>query len=125
MPLDCKIRSKEPELVLFIHGYDNITKNDIEKFADFLYEHLSGNEQFKIFYDLRKVKDAKLANLKNLFVHISSFEELSIDKVLASSILINSIIVEKLLNLIFEFKPPVTPTKITTDISVACDFLNQ
>ena len=125
MPLDCKIRYKEPELVLFIYGYDDINKKDIERFTAFLYGHLYGNEQFKIFYDLRKVKDAKMKILKNLFSHISDIEELSIDKVLASSILINSIIVEKLLNLIFEFKPPLTPTRITTDITEACDFLNR
>ena len=125
MPLLCKVKSREPEVLLFIHGEGSIIETDINVFSSFFEKHLFRKDPFKLFIDLRKVENASMNLVQTLAAKMIGYEEHTPGKVLATSILVNSFMIESLVNLLFQLKPPSTPTKITSDINIACDFINQ
>jgi hypothetical protein len=124
MPLICKIQSPEPELVLLIIGTDNVDINDINSFSTFLLSFLHGNIPFKLFFDLRNANGSQFNALQSLISKMNEFEPLVVGKIIATSVLVGPL-VEGVLNTIFFFKKPLTPTKITSDINVACNYLND
>ena len=124
MPLDCKVRSKTPELVLFIRGHGVLTVDDVNNFDSFFKPFLKGDTPFKVLFDLRLLKCKSIDVIKVLVDNMSSFEALAPKKVVASSVLVGSTI-EKWVNLLFNLKQPTTPTKVTSSIEDACNFLNE
>jgi hypothetical protein len=124
MPLKCSIKPNTEEKILYICGYKTITEQDIDSFSIFFYEHLNKKEPFKVLYDLRDASLGSLESIKTLLVHIAKFEQASKNIVIASSILVSGA-TETLLNMVFNIRSPRTPTKVTFDVNVACDFLNS
>lgn len=124
MPLECKARLTE-ELLLFITGRGILTVNDIADFSEFFDAHLCRQDPFKLFLDLRKVEKAHGDTLTALIKHITSFEDRARDKVIATSVVVSSIPIVSLINLLFTIKQPLTPTKVTSNLTEACDFLNN
>jgi anti-anti-sigma regulatory factor len=125
MPIDCKIKSKTPELVLFVHGSGTMNANDIQEFSNFFEKHLYGSIPFKLFIDLRDVKSTSGSIVQNLVKKMTLYEKFSVKNVIATSVLINNSIIENLINILFTIRKPITPTKITSDIIDACNFLNE
>ena len=124
MPLHCKVRSKTPELVLLVYGHGILTGNDINHFCTFYNTHLHGEDPFKILFDLRSVKTASIKGITSITRHMAEFEKLAQEKVIATSVLVDAYTTESLLNLLFSANPPATPTKVTRDLTEACNFLN-
>nr|QBK87662.1 MAG: hypothetical protein LCMAC201_05750 [Marseillevirus LCMAC201] len=125
MPLVCKVCSQKPELMLLIYGHDVLSRQDIDTFSTFFNTHLHGNTPFKVFFDLRKVDMVSTSVLKSIAKSMILFETLAQGKIIATSVLVSGIIIEHTLNLLFKFKEPTTPTKITTNLDDACAFLND
>ncbi len=124
MPLDCKVRSQTPELVLFVRGHGVLKVIDIDNFDSFFKPFLQGNTPFKVLFDLRALKSTSMGVIKSLVECMISFESLAQGKVVASSVLVGHSI-ENWLKLLFSLKHPTTPTKVTSNIEVACNFLNK
>ena len=124
MPLDCKVRSQTPELVLFVRGYGVLKVKDIDNFGSFFKPFLQGKTPFKILFDIRTLESTSMSVIKSLVEYMISFESLAQGKVVASSVLVGPTI-ENWLKLLFSLKHPTTPTKVTSNIEVACDFLNK
>lgn len=125
MPINCMIYSTEPELVLFIVCSGIFTLKDVEKFAAFFEEYLYSAQQFKVLYDLRQVENMKFESISSIVKHMIKYEKYVKNKLLGSSAIVNSSIVENLVNSLFAIRKPTTPFKITSDIQQACDFLNE
>lgn len=125
MPINCMIYASEPELVLFIMCSGVFCLKDVEKFAAFFEEHLFGERQFKVLYDLRQVENMKLESISGIVKHMIKYEKFVKNKLLGSSAIVNSTLVENLVNGLFAIRRPTTPFKITSDIQQACDFLNE
>ena len=125
MPLECRVRSQTPELVLFVYGYDLLSCTDIDTFSAFFNTHLHNDIPFKVFFDLRKIDTASIAVVKSIAKYMIAYEKLAPGKVVASSVLVGGIIVENLIKLLFSFKEPSTPTRVTTNVAEACNFLNE
>ena len=124
MPLECKVRTN-PELLLFVCGYGVLAVEDIDDFKTFFNIHLKNNTPFKVFFDLRQVKTAQTKAIHAMASCMVSFEELAQNKVVATSVLIDSITIENLIKLLFSFRQPSTPTKVTSDLHEACNFLDE
>lgn len=125
MTLDCKIHSKDPELALFIYGHGVLTFEDVQGFDEFFNRFLNGSVPFKVFFDLRKLKSAPMDVIKSLVKHMVSFESRATEKVVATSVLVGSKPIESVLNLLFSFRKPTTPTKVTSTLEEACEFLDE
>lgn len=124
MPLKCTAK-KGDELVLYINGTETLTLNDVSEFSIFFDKHLNGPQQFKTFFDLRKVNSANMETLGSMAKYMTSLEDLAKEKVLGNAILIDGFFIENLLKLLFTMKPPTTPTKITSKLEEACEYLNS
>ena len=124
MPIYCKTRSKEPELLLYIKCEGQLLEHDIGHFKDFFKKHLEEPEMIKMFVDMRTVKGAKMECIKSLVTFMNDYEDTASEKVLATSILISTPSIEKLVKLLFNFKKPRTPTRVTSKLEEACEFLN-
>lgn len=124
MPLKC-VAKKGDDLILYINGIDTLSITDVEEFNTFFKSHLNGPDQFKTFFDLRKAKSVSMDVLYTMAKYMTSFEDLAREKVLGNSILVEGFILEQSLKLLFSIKPPTTPTKITTCLDEACDYLNS
>lgn len=124
MPLKCIEHTKDP-LVLFVNGDGELSISDVEQFTLFFNKYLTGSEQFKVLFDLRKLKTAPRPAMAKMAGYIGDFERLAIGKVQASSVIVGNKMIESLLKLLFNFNPPTTPTKITSDISEGCLFLDN
>lgn len=125
MPLQCKVRSVEPELVLFVVGYGSLQTTHLPEFTDFFHKYLHGEKPFKVLYDLRGVKTAPIGVIKELARYMIKYENIAEEMVIASSVVLDDIKIENAIKLLFSFKEPVTPTKVTRCIEEACDFLNN
>ena len=125
MPINCMIYSTEPELVLFVACSGIFNLKDVEKFSAFFEEYLFADQQFKVLYDLRQVENMKLEAISAIVKHMIKYEKWVKNKLLGSSAIVNSAIVENLVNGLFAIRKPTTPFKITSDIQKACDFLNE
>lgn len=125
MPLQCKVRSTTPELVLFIVGYGSLKTAHLKEFTEFFHEYLHGEEPFKVLYDLRSVKAAPICVIKELAQYMIKYENVAEKMVIASSVLVDDIKIENALKLLFSFKQPITPTKVTGCLEEACEFLNE
>lgn len=125
MPLQCKVRSENPELVLFVVGYGSLKACHLPEFTDFFHKYLHGTEPFKVLYDLRGVKTPPICVVKELATYMMKYENVAAQMVIASSVVLDDIKIENALKLLFSFKEPITPTKITRSIEEACDFLNS
>lgn len=124
MPLKCNIQCSDPELVLLIIGTDTVDINDINLFSTFLLSFLREQIPFKLFFDLRNANGSQFNAIQSLISKMNEFEPLVIGKVIATSVLVGPM-VEGVLNTIFFFKKPLTPTKVTSDINIACNYLNE
>lgn len=124
MPIKCTIPKEKPEMLLFVECIEKITSSEFDDFKTVFYTHLKGPNTFKVFIDLRKLTDASPSILSSLVKFINTSEELAIDKVLATSVLVNKPHIENLVNIVFNLKKPATPTKVTSDLTVACNFLH-
>jgi len=124
MPIHCKIRSKEPDLLLYINCKGSLIEQDITHFQDFFKKKLEQPQMLKMFVDMRQVDSAKLQCIKKLAKFMNNYQEKAIDKVIATAILIDKPIIENLVKILFNIKKPSTPTKVTSDINEACEFLN-
>lgn len=125
MPIDCKVRSTTPELVLFVYCYKKLSVEDVEVFTTFFNGYLEGDIPFKALFDLREVDTAPMKAITAMAKHMSEFETLAPGKVVATSVLVSSKGIEGLINMLFAIKKPVTPTKVTASLEKACDFLNK
>jgi len=125
MPLDCQIHAKKPELILCVYGRGVLSVQDVDGFSSFFNTHLKGDTPFKVLFDLRKLNSASANAIKPLVKCMTSFESLSQGKVVASSVLVSSPTIESILNFLFSLNKPTTPTKVTSDLTQACDFLNE
>ena len=124
MPLKCAVYKKDP-LVLLVYGEGEVTVNDVDDFVVFFNGHLAGQQQFKTLFDLRKVDTASRQVVMKLGKCISGFEIKAVGKVLANAVVIDNKPIEAILNLLFSFNQPTTPTKVTHDLSIACEFLDN
>lgn len=124
MPLECKVHSKTPKLMLMVHGYKTLTHGDITNFSTFFDKYLYGDESFKVFFDLRTAETPPTSVISALSKYMISCEKVSANRVIASAILVNDTI-KNILNLLFTFQKPASPTKITSNIETACEFLNE
>ncbi|KKM72858.1 hypothetical protein LCGC14_1416300 [marine sediment metagenome] len=125
MPLECRVRSQTPELVLFVYGRDVLSRQDIDTFSAFFNMHLHGDTPFKVFFDLRRVDTVSLVVVKSIVKSMISYEKLAQGKIIATSVLVGGTIIENLLHLLFSIREPTTPTKVTTNLEKACNFLNE
>ena len=125
MPIGFKIRKKEPDLLLYIFGEGILNMEDLEKFDSFFDKYLKEDNSFKILMDLRKVENASIGVIKQLVDNRKNYDKYADNKVIATSILIDNYIIESLINMLFSIKQPKRPTKITSDIDEACNFLNE
>lgn len=123
MPLQCEVYKKNP-LVLLVYGEGEVNVSDVDSFEIFFHKYLAGQQQFKTLFDLRKVQTASRQVVIKLGGCISGFEIKAVGKVLANAVIINNKPIESILNLLFSFNPPTTPTKVTHDLSIACEFLD-
>lgn len=124
MPIHCKSRPKETELLLYIKCDGRLVETDINHFGDFFKKHLQEETLIKMFVDMRTVESAKMDCIKSLVSFMNDYEEAACKKVLATAILIKTPAIEKLVKLLFNFKKPSTPTRVTSNIDEACEFLN-
>lgn len=124
MPVNCKVHRQSP-LVLFICGYGSLKTADIETFKTFFDKHLNGKSPFKVFVDLRKLNSPSQKILKPLTEFMMSVDERAPGKIVASSVIVDSIIIEQALSALFAVRPPSTPTKVTSCIDKACSFLDR
>jgi len=125
MPFECKIKSSKPDLLLFVYGTGNLILKDINVFTIFFEKYLFGNIPYKLFIDLRNVTNATLEVLKELTKKMLYYEKHTQGKVIATVILVDSTIVENLIKMLMTIRKPLTPTKITSSIDDACNFLNE
>lgn len=124
MPFIYQVHSYDPELVLLVRGYGEISVPDIRRFDTYFKVYLYGKKPFKVFFDIRSLESTSMEVIKLLVKSMISFEELAPQKVLATSVLTGALI-EKWINLLFKIREPITPTKVTSDLQEACDFLNS
>jgi anti-anti-sigma regulatory factor len=124
MPIDCKTKSKNTELLLFVIGSGNMNIDDIKQFTHFFEKYLHGIIPFKLFIDLRTVESTSSSIIQSLVKKMIKYEKYS-KNVIATSVLINNSIIENLINILFSIRKPTTPTKITSSLTEACDFLNE
>lgn len=124
MPLKCTAKQGD-ELILYVNGTEALTIKDVTEFSSFFDGHLNGPDQFKTFFDLRKVTSANMETISAMAKYMTSFEQLAKEKVLGNAILIDGFLLENLLKLLFTMKPPTTPTKITSKLEEACEYLNS
>ena len=122
MPVICKIRNKEEKLA-FIACEGIMTTEDFNVFTTFFNNQLNSPNKFKVFLDLRKLDNVSMTIIKSLSKYMLESEITAINKVLATSVLVDKPYIEYLVKMLFAVKTPITPTKITSDINIACDFL--
>lgn len=124
MPIHCKTRPKESEILLYIQCDGKLEEPDIAHFSEFFKQHLQNDLLIKMFVDMRTVNGANMDCIKALVSFMNDHEDTARDKVLATAILITAPSIEQLVKLLFKFKKPNTPTTVTTDINKACEFLD-
>ena len=124
MPLHIKVQEKDECILLFIKGMGIVNIPDIQNFGNSFKEHLQGERQFKMFVDLRELSDAPIKVLKYIANYMTKYETQALEKVLGTAILVKSTAIEHLVNLVFTFKKPATPTLVTSTLNEACEFLN-
>ena len=125
MPIDCRVRTPAPNLFLYVRCYGDLIISNVKDFEQFFKNHLKNDHAFKMFIDLRSVNGAPMSCIKSLVTFMNECEEESKHKVIATSVLVGRPAIEKLVNILFSFKTPATPTKVTSDIEEACEYLNN
>ena len=104
MPINYKVNSQNDGLLLLIATTGPISTTDIESFRDFFDKYLCGTRQFKLFFDLRDVKDVSTNVIKTLLRYLVQFVEKASRKVIATSVLFSNSTTEGIINMIFSFK---------------------
>jgi hypothetical protein len=118
MPIQFTI--KQNIIIVSMKGI--LSATDIDTFAEYL-KNLE-NDYYKLLFDLREMDRPAPSIISSIINELNTFEKISNEKILASSIVISNESIESVLNLIFKFKKPTTPTKITSNLTDACTFLN-
>jgi hypothetical protein len=125
MPINCKVQSPHPEMVIFVHCHGSMNSKDLAKFTEFLDGHLNGEHAFKLFFDLRKAAPPAPKIINGMTKYMIQADHVAQTKIVASSILVGSSIIENLLKTLFSIQEPTTPTKVTASLETACEFLND
>jgi hypothetical protein len=124
MPLEYNIKKENLETLIILNGYKVIDEKDIEDFKIFFNNKLNEDNKFKLIADLRNIDNASFGAIKSILNYMFFIENKTYDKIIATSVLVNKGI-DKIINLLFNIKSPTTPTKVTDNINIACEFINQ
>ena len=125
MPLLFNEKRSDDGVLIMVIGSGQLATTDSDIFHTFFKNKLETSGEFKMFIDLRAVENASMNAIKTMVKHMNSFKDLARTKVIATSVVISDTTIEKLLGVLFSFSPPATPTKVTTSIEDACEFLNS
>lgn len=123
MPIECKVHQLEPELILYININGSLNIEQLTTINNFILGYLNKSEPFKMFIDMRNVSNASASILPKLLEIMNTLEQKSVDKIIATSILVGNIYIEKLINMLFNIRAPLTPTKVVANVKDACNFL--
>ena len=123
MPLSFNYK---PDIHLFmISGSDTINVNDIETFNKHFNEHIQSKPKFKMMFDLRNVSIAHPDAVSKTIRYIVKYNKIAHKHIIASAIIVNGFTIESLATMVISTNPPPTPTKVTSNVQTACDFLNE
>jgi hypothetical protein len=112
---------KNPILIHVFKFTDKITYQDHDRFINNL-KDLFGN-RFYVIFDLRDVIDIDMGLIYKQVQFMKDYEELARKYIIKSCIIITNYWCNKMLNLLFYLKPPVSPNIIVTNIDDCIDFI--
>ena len=114
--------------LLIIRGSGFLTRCEIDKAIDKLLKQLKkwnlDSGKVGILFDLQLVLGIDMASFERIAKFMDNFSQLAKEKVRLSVIVITDQIVEKLIQLLFKLRKPVTPVKIVNSLEQACKLLN-
>lgn len=125
MTIECKVHQSEPELILYININGSLDNNQLNNIYNFILVYLNDTVPFKMFVDMRNLGNTSINILPKLLEIMNTLEQKSVDKIVATSILVGNIYIEKIIKMLFNIRAPLTPTKVVANVSDACDFLNE
>lgn len=129
MPIVCKEKRDEKAdvnepIFLLVSGSGILTITDMDELSSFLDKYLQGESQFKLFINLSNIDNISMELVKYMAQNMNQINSAAQNKALGTAIVVKNKTLAGVVNMIFSISKPSTPTKITTNIEKACDFLN-
>jgi len=123
---DADSQANPPELLLLISSEGKVLPEDIRGFNDFIKKYIEGETPFKLMIDIRKIDNYINPDvMKEIKDNLDYYNKIEVGKVIVIGILISNSVIETLANLVFSLCPPITPIKLSKDLNVICDFINE
>lgn len=115
-------QSTQPLIHAVIHPVEP-TQLDWDAFLQQFEAFLQGAEPFAILFDLTHAKLISMSMVQQLAAFMKSHDALLKEKIIASAVLSNNVLVRGILDILFKIRKPAKPNIVTKHTEKASTFL--